>query len=400
MYNPNKVTDTIREYHGELTEIRRDIHQNPEHAYKEHRTAALVVERLKAYGVDEVHTGIGGTGVVGVVRGKLAGNAPDGQVRAVGLRADMDCLAMNEETSVLWKSKSSGFMHACGHDGHTTMLLGAMKYLAKTRNFSGTVYGVFQPAEEGAAGAKAMIDDGLFTRFPMKAMYGLHNAPWVPLGKMAVRNGAMMAAADRFEITIEGKGGHGGMPQFVCDPVVAASHVITALQTIASRNVDPADSVVISVCAIEGGKMGTYNVIPREVKMVGTVRTYRKETQALAAEKMKHIVETTAAAFGAKGSLDFMYGYPATINHAREAALSAEVGREVFGNDNVITEIFPNTGGEDFAFFLEAIPGAYIWVGIQSETSFGLHHPCYDFDDRIIPTGAGLLAAIAEKELA
>jgi amidohydrolase len=190
------------------------------------------------------------------------------------------------------------------------------------------------------------------------------------------------------------------MPQFVCDPIVAASHVITALQTIASRNVDPADSVVISVCAIEGGKMGTYNVIPREVKMVGTVRTYRKETQKLAAEKMKLIVETTAAAFGAKGSLNFIPGYPATINHAREAALSAEVGREVFGHDNVITEIFPNTGGEDFAFFLEAIPGAYIWVGIQSEKSFGLHHPCYDFDDRIIPTGAGLLAAIAERELA
>jgi amidohydrolase len=394
MYNPNKVSDAIREFHGELTDIRRDIHTNPEHAYKEHRTAALVVDRLKAYGVDEVHTGIGGTGVVGVVKGKL------GESRAaVGLRADMDCLAMNEETSVLWKSQNKGFMHACGHDGHTTMLLGAMKYMAKTRNFSGTVYGVFQPAEEGEAGARAMIEDGLFTRFPMKAMYGLHNAPWVPLGKMAVRNGAMMAAADRFEITIEGKGGHGGMPQFVCDPIVAASHVITALQTIASRNVDPADSVVVSVCAIEGGKMGTYNVIPREVKMVGTVRTYRKETQKLAEEKMKQIVETTAAAFGATGTLKFIYGYPATVNHPREASLSAEVGREVFGHDNVITEIFPNTGGEDFAFFLEAIPGAYIWVGIQSEKSFGLHHPCYDFDDRIIPTGAGLLAAISEKEL-
>jgi amidohydrolase len=395
MYNPHKVSDAISEFHSELTEIRRDIHQNPEHAYKEHRTAALVAERLNAYGVDEVHTGIGGTGVVGVVRGKL------GESRsAVGLRADMDCLAMNEETSVLWKSKISGFAHACGHDGHTTMLLGALRYLAKTRNFAGTVYGVFQPAEEGAAGAKAMIDDGLFTRFPMKAMYGLHNAPWVPLGKMAVRNGAMMAAADRFEVTIEGKGGHGGMPQFVCDPIVAASHVITALQTIASRNVDPADSVVVSVCAIEGGKIGTYNVVPREVKMVGTVRTYRKETQKLAAEKMKLIVETTAAAFGAKGTLNFIYGYPATVNHPREAALSAEVGREVFGHDNVITEIFPNTGGEDFAFFLEAIPGAYIWVGIQSDKSFNLHHPCYDFDDRVIPSGAGLLAAIAEKELA
>jgi amidohydrolase len=395
MYNPNKVADAIREYHGELTEIRRDIHTHPEHAYKEHRTAALVAERLKAYGVDEIHTGIGGTGVVGVIKGSRSGTG-----KGIGLRADMDCLAMSEETSVLWKSKNNGFMHACGHDGHTTMLLGASKYLAKTRNFAGTAYAVFQPAEEGEAGAKAMLDDGLMTRFPMKAMYGLHNAPWVPLGKMAVRNGAMMAAADRFEITIEGKGGHGGMPQFVCDPILAASHVITALQSIASRNVDPADSVVVSVCAIEGGKMGTYNVIPRAVKMVGTVRTYRKETQTLAAEKMKLIVESTAAAFGATGTLKFMYGYPATVNHAREAALSAEVGREVFGVDNVITEIFPNTGGEDFAFFLEAMPGAYIWVGTQSDKSFGLHHPCYDFDDRIIPSGAGLLAALVEKELA
>jgi amidohydrolase len=395
MYNPNKVADAIREYHGELTEIRRDIHTHPEHAYKEHRTAALVAERLKAYGVDEIHTGIGGTGVVGVIKGSRPGTG-----KGVGLRADMDCLAMSEETSVLWKSKNNGFMHACGHDGHTTMLLGAAKYLAKTRNFAGTAYAVFQPAEEGEAGAKAMLDDGLMTRFPMKAMYGLHNAPWVPLGKMAVRNGAMMAAADRFEITIEGKGGHGGMPQFVCDPILAASHVITALQSIASRNVDPADSVVVSVCALEGGKMGTYNVIPRFVKMVGTVRTYRKETQTLAAEKMKLIVETTAAAFGATGTLNFMFGYPATVNHAREAALSAEVGREVFGTDNVITEIFPNTGGEDFAFFLEAMPGAYIWVGIQSDKSFGLHHPCYDFDDRVIPSGAGLLAALVEKELA
>ncbi len=395
MYNPNKVADAIREYHGELTDIRRDIHTHPEHAYKEHRTAALVAERLKAYGVDEIHTGIGGTGVVGVIKGSRPGTG-----LGVGLRADMDCLAMSEETKLPWASKNGGFMHACGHDGHTAMLLGASKYLAKTRNFSGNAYAVFQPAEEGEAGAKAMLDDGLMTRFPMKAMYGLHNAPWVPLGKMAVRNGAMMAAADRFEITIEGKGGHGGMPQFVCDPILAASHVITALQSIASRNVDPADSVVVSVCAIEGGKMGTYNVIPRAVKMVGTVRTYRKETQTLAAEKMKLIVETTAAAFGAKGTLNFMYGYPATINHAREAALSAEVGREVFGADNVITEIFPNTGGEDFAFFLEAMPGAYIWVGTQSEKSFGLHHPCYDFDDRIIPSGAGLLAALVEKELA
>jgi hippurate hydrolase len=393
MYNPSKVSDAIREYHSDLTAIRRDIHSNPEHAYKETRTAALVAERLKAYGVDEVHTGIGGTGVVGVIRGSRPG------ARNVGLRADMDCLAMTEETRLPYASQNKGYMHACGHDGHTTMLLGAARYLAKTRNFSGTVFAVFQPAEEGAAGARAMMDDGLFERFPIHAFYGLHNAPWVPLGAMAVRSGAMMAAADRIEITIEGKGGHGGMPQFVCDPVLAAGHVITAIQSIASRNVDPADSAVVSICAMEAGVMNTYNVIPREVKLIGTVRTYRKETQALVIDRLNRVVEHTAAAFGSTGKVNFINGYPATINHKREAELSAEVGRSVFGPENVITEIFPNTGGEDFAFFLEKVPGAYIWVGQKTESSFPIHHSCYDFDDRIIPNGAGLLAAIAEREL-
>ena len=393
MYNPSKVAGTIREYHSDLTAIRRDIHNNPEHAYKETRTAAIVTERLKAYGVDEVHTGIGGTGVVGVIRGNRPGT------RGVGLRADMDCLAMSEETRLPYASKNQGYMHACGHDGHTTMLLGAARYLAKSRDFAGTVYTVFQPAEEGAAGAKAMMDDGLFTRFPIDVFYGLHNAPWVPLGSMAVRNGAMMAAADRIEITIEGKGGHGGMPQFVTDPILAAAHVITAIQSIASRNADPADSVVVSICAMQAGVMNTYNVIPREVKLIGTVRTYRKETQAMAIEKLKLLVTNTAAAFGATGTVNYIVGYPATINHKREAELAAEVGRSVFGPENVITEIFPNTGGEDFAFFLEAVPGAYIWVGQQCDGNFPIHHPKYDFDDRIIPNGAGLLAAIAEFEL-
>ncbi len=393
MYNPSKVSEAIREYHSDLTAIRRDIHNNPEHAYKETRTAAIVAERLKAYGVDEVHTGIGGTGVVGVIRGSRPGT------RNIGLRADMDCLAMSEETMLPYASKNKGYMHACGHDGHTTMLLGASRYLAKTRNFAGTVYAVFQPAEEGAAGAKAMMDDGLFTRFPIHAFYGLHNAPWVPLGSMAVRVGAMMAAADRIEITIEGKGGHGGMPQFVTDPVLAAGHVITAIQSIASRNADPADSVVVSICAMEAGVMGTYNVIPREVKLIGTVRTYRKEAQAMVIERLNLIVENTCAAFGSTGKVNFIQGYPATINHKREAELSAEIGRTVFGPENVITEIFPNTGGEDFAFFLEAVPGAYIWVGQQCDGNFPIHHPRYDFDDRIIPNGAGLLAAIAEREL-
>ena len=394
MYNPNKATQHIRDFHAELTDLRRDIHANPEHAYKETRTAALVAERLRAFGVDEVHTGIGTTGVVGVIRGARLGK------RAVGLRADMDCLAMTEQTRLPYASRHAGYMHACGHDGHTTMALGAARYLAATRNFAGTVYCVFQPAEEGQAGARAMIEDGLFERFPIDDFYALHNAPWVPYGQMAVRNGAMMAAADRIEIIVEGKAGHGGMPQFVADPILAASHVITAIQSIASRNVDPADTAVVSICAIEAGNMNASNVIPPRVRMVGTVRTYRTDTRTLVAERLAAIVANTAAAFGAVGKAEFVEGYPATVNTPREASLAAEVGRGIFGAENVLTELFPNTGGEDFAFFLQQVPGAYIWIGQGTDTSCPLHHPGYDFDDRVIPNGAGLLAAIAERELA
>jgi len=393
MYNPQRIPEAIRGYHEELIAIRRDIHSNPEHAYKEVRTAAIVAERLQAYDVDEVHTGIGGTGVVGVIRGRRDGD------RAVGLRADMDCLAMNEETGLPWASKRAGFMHACGHDGHTTMLLGAVRYLARTRNFAGTVYAVFQPAEEGQAGAKAMIDDGLLERFPMSAIYALHNFPTLPLGAIGVRNGPMMGAADRIDITIEGRGGHGGMPQFAVDPVLAAGHLITAIQSIVSRNVEPCDAAVVSICAMEAGQMNAHNVIPRQVRLTGTVRTFRKETRALVEARLNEIAQNTAAAFGCRAEVNFIRGYPATINHPREAQLAAEVARELFGADNVLTDFHPYTTSEDFAFFLEAIPGAYIVVGQQSEAGQQLHHPCYDFDDRIIPTGAGLLAAIAEREL-
>ncbi|MCS6996961.1 MAG: M20 family metallopeptidase [Casimicrobiaceae bacterium] len=386
--------EAILAHHAELTLLRRELHEHPELAYEERRTASLVAERLRAYGADEVHSGIGGTGVVGVIRGARAGTD------AIGLRADMDCLAMNEQTGLPWASKRPGFMHACGHDGHTTMLLGAVRYLAATRRFAGTVYAVFQPAEEGRAGAKAMLEDGLLTRFPMRAIYGLHNAPWVPRGVVAVRSGPMMAAADRIEIVIEGSGGHGGMPQFVADPVLTAGHVLVAIQSIASRNVDPCDAVVVSVCAMEAGKMDTYNVIPPAVRMIGTVRTYRKEVQRLVEDRLARLVENTAAAYGCVGRVSFLRGYPATINHPREAALAAEVARELFGPERVLTDFTPNTGGEDFAFFLEAIPGAYIWVGAECLPGVGLHHARYDFDDAIIPTGAGLLAAIAERELA
>jgi amidohydrolase len=381
----------IAQAYDELVAIRRDIHANPEHAYKEFRTSALVADKLKAYGVDEVHTGIGGTGVVGVIRGKTAG------AQGIGLRADMDCLAMTETNLFGHASKNIGFMHACGHDGHTTMLLGAARYLAATRNFSGTAYCVFQPAEEGAAGAQAMIDDGLFERFPMSQIYGLHNMPSIAEGKMAVKPGAMMAAADKIYITIEGKGGHGGFPHLTNDPVLIAGHVITAIQSIASRNTHPLDSVVVSICGLSAGEMNTSNVLPSVVNMIGTVRTFSRETQAATRQRIEDIVAGVSAAFGGVGKVNYVYGYPPTVNSAPEAKFVQAVGADIFGAENVVTEFWPEMGAEDFSFFLEAKPGAYIWVGQGTEGSCMLHNTGYDFNDRIIPNGAGLLARLVER---
>ncbi len=386
--------ERIRAFHGELTAVRRDIHAHPELAFTESRTSELVAARLAGWGI-EVHKGLAKTGVVGVIPGKKKASG-----RGIGLRADMDCLPMHERNDFPHKSQNEGRMHACGHDGHTTMLLGAARYLAETRNFDGTAYVIFQPAEEGGGGGQVMVQEGLFERFPANEVYALHNWPGLAPGKMAVRAGPVMAATDEVQITVRGRGGHGAMPHLAVDPVVAAAHVITALQTIASRNVNPIDSVVVSICSMATSQVGVFNVIPAEVKLVGTVRTFRAETRDLAERRVKEVAAKTAEALGAQAEVAFVRGYPSTVNSAREAEFAARVGRHVFGDANVITEHEPTMGGEDFSYMLQARPGAYVFLG-QGGVEGGcmLHNPHYDFNDEVIPLGAGYLAALVEEAL-
>jgi len=386
--------DRIRAYHAELRELRRDIHAHPELAFEESRTSNLVAERLASWGI-EVHKGLAKTGIVGVIAGKEKNSG-----RAIALRADMDCLPMHERNTFAHKSRNEGRMHACGHDGHTTMLLGAARYLAETRNFAGTAYVVFQPAEEGGGGGQVMVNEGLFERFPANEVYALHNWPGLPPGKMAVRAGAVMAATDEVTVTVRGKGGHGAMPQLAVDPVVAAAHIITALQTIASRNVNPLDAVVVSVCSMATSQVGVFNVIPDHVKLVGTVRTFQPDTRDLAERRLKEIAGKTAEALGCTAEVGYVRGYPATINSAREARFAADVGKRLFGDQNVITEHEATMGGEDFSYMLQARPGAYVFLG-QGGASGGclLHNPHYDFNDEVIPLGAGYLAALVEEAL-
>jgi hippurate hydrolase len=312
----------------------------------------------------------------------------------------MDCLPMHEQNSFSHKSKYEGRMHACGHDGHTTMLLGAARYLAETRNFSGTAYMVFQPAEEGGGGGEVMVKEGLFERFPADEVYAVHNWPGLPAGQMAVRAGPVMAATDEVQITLRGRGGHGAMPQLVVDPVVAAAQVISALQTIASRNVSPLDSVVVSICSMQTSQLGAFNVIPEHVRLVGTVRSFRSETRDLAEKRLREITTKIAEALGCSADVSYTRGYPATINSAREAQFAARVGERVFGKGNVITEHEPTMGGEDFSYMLQARPGAYVFLG-QGGPAGGcfLHNPNYDFNDEVIPLGAGFLAALVEEAL-
>jgi hippurate hydrolase len=390
----NNPVEHIRKHHAELKAIRRDIHAHPELAFTEERTAALVAEKLAGWGV-EVHRGLAKTGVVGLVRGRSTASA-----RAVGLRADMDCLPMHETGAVPYRSKHEGRMHACGHDGHTTMLLAAARYLAETRNFDGTAVLIFQPAEEGGGGGRVMVEQGLFEKFPVNEVYALHNWPLLPPGKIAVRAGAMMAATDEIQLTLRGKGGHGAMPHLAADPVVAAAHVITALQTIASRNVSPLDSVVVSVCSMQTSQLGAFNVIPDFVKLVGTVRTFRPETRDLAEARIKEIAGSVTRALGASADLQYIRGYPATINTERESEFAARVGERIFGAANVVRDAEPTMGGEDFSYMLQARPGAYIWLGQGGgPTGCFLHNPGYDFNDEVIPLGAGYLAALAEESL-
>ena len=386
--------ETIRSYHAELRAIRRDIHAHPELAFQENRTSQLVADQLAAWGI-EVHRGLAKTGLVGIVRGEKSSSG-----RAVGLRADMDCLPMHETNNIPHKSTHAGRMHACGHDGHTTMLLGAARYLQETRNFDGTAYLIFQPAEEGGGGGKRMVEEGLFERFPANEVYALHNWPGLQPGQMAVRPGPVMAATDEIVITVRGTGGHAAMPHLTVDPVVITAQVISALQTIASRNANPLDAIVISVCSMETSQTGVFNVIPESVKLIGTVRSFRPQTRELAEARIKEIATGIAKAMGGSAQIEYKRGYPSTINTEREAVFAAQVGAQVFGKNNVFTDAEPTMGGEDFSYMLQARPGAYVFLGQGGgPNNCYLHNPGYDFNDEVIPLGAGYLAALIEASL-
>jgi amidohydrolase len=389
----NDALEMLRLHHAELVHIRRDIHAYPELGFEEARTSQLVADKLAGWGI-EVHRGLAKTGVVGVIRGRKDSR------RAIGLRADMDCLPMQETGAVPHKSRHPGRMHACGHDGHTTMLLGAARYLAQTRNFEGTAVLIFQPAEESGGGGRVMVEEGLFERFPCEAVYAIHNWPGLPVGKIAVRPGPMMAATDEIRLRIRGRGGHAALPHLAVDPVVIAAHVITALQTVASRNANPVDAVVVSICSMQTSQVGATNVIPAQVELLGTVRSFTPEMRELAERRVREIADAVALGLGGGAEIEYRRGYPATVNSEAEARFAALVGEKVFGRGNVVTDGEPTMGGEDFAYMLQACPGAYVFLG-QGGAQGGcfLHNPAYDFNDEVIPLGAGYLAALVEEAM-
>jgi hippurate hydrolase len=382
------IKNRFAELLPEITAWRRDLHENPEILFETHRTSALVAEKLREFGCDEVVTGIGRTGVVGVIKGKT-----DTAGKVIGLRADMDALPIHEATGLPYASKTPGAMHACGHDGHTAMLLGAAKYLSETRNFDGTVVVIFQPAEEGGGGGREMCADGMMDRWNISEVYGMHNWPGRPAGSFAIRPGAFFAATDQFEIVIEGKGGHAAKPQETVDSTLVAAHVITALQSIASRNADPVDQVVVSVTAIESSSKA-FNVIAQRVHMKGTVRTMSKAMRDLAEARLLAISTGTAGAFGAVAEVTYHRGYPCMVNHVEQTDFAARVARSVAGDCADAPLIM---GGEDFAFMLEERPGAYILVGNGDGAS--VHHPEYNFNDDVIPAGCSWWAGIVEQRM-
>jgi hippurate hydrolase len=383
------IKNRVSDLHAEITAWRRDIHEYPELMYDTNRTSATVAARLREFGCDEVVEGIGRTGVVGVIKGRM--NTRD---HVVGLRADMDALPILEATGLPYASKTPGKMHACGHDGHTAMLLGAAKYLAETRNFDGAVAVIFQPAEEGGAGGEAMVKDGLIERFAIKEIYGMHNQPGLPVGSFSIRSGAFYAATDNFTIDVKGKGGHAAKPHATIDSVVIASHVVLALQTIASRNADPQHSVVVSVTSFRT-ESDAYNVIPEHVELRGTVRTFDKAIRAMAEERLIAIAAQTAAVFGGSATTVWARGYPSMVNAETETEHAAEVARRVSGRE--VLEAPAIMGGEDFAYMLEACPGAYIQIG-NGDTA-DVHHPLYNFNDEAIPSGASYWAELVETRM-
>jgi amidohydrolase len=379
--------DQIRRYHADLTAIRQDIHANPELGLEEHRTADLVARKLEEWGI-EVHRAVGGTGVVGVLR---SGNGEG----TIGLRADMDALPIAEANDIPYRSRNQGTMHACGHDGHTTMLLGAARYLAETRDFNGTVNFIFQPGEEGVGGALAMLNDDLFQRFPCNAVYGMHNRPGMPVGKYGIVPGTAMAGGGFFDITITGKGAHGARPEESIDPVLVACHIGSTLQSIVSRNVSARETAVLSVTRILSGD--AYNVIPQTATLGGTVRTMKRETMALVEQGMRRIVSGVASAFGATAEVDFRLIFVPLVNHATEFQAIADAAAELVGDANVNRQQAPAQASEDFAFMLEKVPGAYINLGNGDSASVHNHH--YNFNDEAIPFGSALYARLVEREL-
>lgn len=377
--------------HDEITAWRRDLHENPELLFDTHRTSGIVAAKLKEFGCDEVAEGIGRTGVVGVIHGKTNKSG-----KVIALRADMDALPIHETSGVEHSSKTDGKMHACGHDGHTAMLLGAATYLAETRNFDGTVVVIFQPAEEGGGGGKEMVDDGMMDRFNVQEVYGMHNYPGLKVGEFATRVGPLMAATDQFTLHVEGKGGHAANPKACIDTTLVSSHIVVALQSIVARNTDPLESVVVSVTSFET-ESKAYNVIPQRVEIRGTVRTLTPETRDMAEAAVSRIAENTAAAYGANVKVDFERGYPVTKNHAEQTAFAASIAREISGDAMVHDDVDPVMGGEDFSYMLESRPGAFVFVG-NGDTAT-LHHPDYDFNDDLIPVGCSYWAKLVETAM-
>jgi hippurate hydrolase len=383
------ILNRVSEMHDEITAWRRELHMRPELLFDVHETAAFVAGKLKAFGCDEVVTGLGRTGVVGVIRGW------HGEGGSVGLRADMDALPITEITGLPYASKIPGKMHACGHDGHTAMLLGAARYLCETRNFKGQVAVIFQPAEEGGGGGQVMVQDGLMERFGIEQVFGLHNMPGVPVGSFAIRPGAIMAATDEFSITVKGHGGHAALPHKTIDPVFIGAQIISALQGIVSRNADPLEPLVISTTQFHAGTVN--NVIPQTALLSGTVRTLSATMRDMAEQRIKETAEAVARAFGGEAQVSYNRNYPVTFNHEKQTQFAANIAREIAGERLVNDAVAPIMGGEDFSYMLEARPGAFIFLG-NGDTEF-CHHPAYDFNDEIIPLGVSYWVKLAETAL-
>ncbi len=386
------IINRVADFHQDMTFWRQSLHAHPELGYEEVWTSDFIAEKLASFGI-EVHRGLAKTGVVGVLKGRTDNG------RKIALRADMDALAMPEANSFAHKSTRDGRMHACGHDGHMAMLLGAARYLSETRQFDGTVYFYFQPAEEGGAGAKQMMDDGLFEKFDADSVWGMHNWPGLAAGHIAISRGACMASADHFYISIRGCGSHAAMPHQATDPVLASAAIIQSLQSIVSRQTNPVDSAVVSVTMVNGGS--AFNVIPDEVQLGGTARAILPETRQMAEDNIRKIVTSLASAHGCEAEIDWRGGYPPTINHTAEANRAAEIASDIVGSDKVHMDLPPSMAAEDFAFMLEARKGAYIWLGAgPAQEGRMLHNTGYDFNDSILPVGTSYWVKLVESELA